>query len=326
MLSPNTAVRPADDLSGRFLLENASAPLVRVDDLALVRVTGRDAVTFLHGQFTNAVQNLGTAVRNAGYCTPKGRLLATMRLWAEGDAVMMLVPKAIEPAFIKRLRMYVLRADVTFETVTDRVMLGVPARAEVVLPELGLAVPAEGEALAADGLTILDAEPAVEVDGFCAGGRRAFVIAPADHPLCARAADGAAWWWASDIAAGKVTVWPRTREYFVPQAVNFELTGGVVFNKGCYPGQEVISRVQHIGETSRRAAIGLVTGEAPLPGAPVFCGTDEVGFVMQSVERDGRTLVGFSSLRTALTGRLSLTPEGEPIDVLALPYKVPSAA
>ena len=48
----------------------------------------------------------------------------------------------------------------------------------------------------------------------------------------------------------------------MPQAVNYELSGGVVFNKGCYPGQEVVSRVQHIGETSRRAAFGLVAGTA----------------------------------------------------------------
>lgn len=325
MLCQNsTCTMSANEDAGRFVVTGTDAHLVRVDDYALVRVTGKDAVTFLHGQFTNAIQGLGDTVRSAGYCTPKGRLLATMRLWMDGDVVMMLVPKAIGPAFIKRLRMYVLRADVKFECATDGVvMLGVTGNAEAVLADLHLPVPAEGAVVRHEGLTILDAEVAQTIAGFTTGGRRALIVAPADHALVADAGDGA-YWWASEVAAGKVTIWPRTRELFVPQAVNFELTGGVVFNKGCYPGQEVVSRVQHIGETSRRASIGLVAGDAPLPGAPIFSDGAEVGFVVEAVQKDGKSLILFSSLRAALLGKLTLTPEGAEVDVLPLPYKITS--
>ena len=325
MLCQNsTCTMDTNEDAGRFVVTGTDAHLVRVDDYALVRVTGKDAVTFLHGQFTNAIQGLGDTVRSAGYCTPKGRLLATMRLWMDGDAVMMLVPKAIGPAFIKRLRMYVLRADVKFECATDGVvMLGVTGNAEAVLADLHLPVPAEGAVVRHEGLTILDAEVAQTIAGFTTGGRRALIVAPADHALVADAGDGA-YWWASEVAAGKVTIWPRTRELFVPQAVNFELTGGVVFNKGCYPGQEVVSRVQHIGETSRRASIGLVAGDAPLPGAPIFSDGAEVGFVVEAVQKDAKSLILFSSLRTALLGKLTLTPEGAEVDVLPLPYKITS--
>lgn len=325
MLCQNsTCTMDTNEDAGRFVVTGAEARLVRVDDYALVRVTGKDAVTFLHGQFTNAIQGLGDTVRSAGYCTPKGRLLATMRLWMDGDAIMMLVPKAIGPAFIKRLRMYVLRADVKFECATDGVMmLGVTGNAEAVLADLHLPVPAEGAVVRHEGLTILDAEVAQTIAGFTTGGRRALIVAPADHALVADAGDGA-YWWASEVAAGKVTIWPRTRELFVPQAVNFELTGGVVFNKGCYPGQEVVSRVQHIGETSRRASIGLVAGDAPLPGAPIYSDGAEVGFVVEAVQKDGKSLILFSSLRAALLGKLTLMPEGAEVDVLPLPYKITS--
>ena len=317
----------AGDDAGRFAL-TTTAPCCRVTEYGLMRVSGKDAVTFLHGQFTNAVTGLADEVRNAGYCTPKGRLLATFRVWMDGDDVMMLVPKAVAPAFFKRLRMYVLRADVTFTCAGgDVVMTGVPAGAEAFLEAAGLPVPAPGRVVRHDGLVIVDAEPASEVEGFCAGGRRALIIAPKDDARFADASTDSALWWASEIAAGKTTVWPGSRELFVPQAVNYELTGGVVFTKGCYPGQEVISRVQHIGETSRRAAFGLVTGtEAPLPGAPVYCDGAEAGFVTQAVAGEISTLVAFSSLRSALTGRLTLTPEGAPISILPLPYKIPSAA
>lgn len=88
-------------------------------------------------------------------------------------------------------------------------------------------------------------------------------------PRFADASTDSALWWASEIAAGKTTVWPGSRELFVPQAVNYELSGGVVFNKGCYPGQEVVSRVQHIGETSRPRPPSA-SWPAPRPRSPAL--------------------------------------------------------
>ena len=202
----------ADDDAGRFAL-TTTAPCCRVTEYGLMRVSGKDAVTFLHGQFTNAVTGLADEVRNAGYCTPKGRLLATFRVWMDGDDVMMLVPKAVAPAFFKRLRMYVLRADVTFTCAGgDVVMTGVPAGAEAFLEAAGLPVPAPGRVVRHDGLVIVDAEPASKVEGFCAGGRRALIIAPKDDARFADASTDSALWWASEIAAGKTTVWPGSRE------------------------------------------------------------------------------------------------------------------
>ena len=309
--------------AGSFALLDAAPAVARIDELGLVRVSGKDAVHFLHGQFTNAVEGLGTRTITAGYCSPKGRLLASVRLWMAGDDVMMLLPKAVAPQFLKRLRMYVLRADVHFDCAMEGVSIfGVVKNTAETLTAAGLAAPAEGEALTADGVTVLDALPAAALEGFGFDGRRAIVIAPSDRALFAGAGESALWW-ASEIAAGTATVWPGSRELFVPQAVNFELTGGVVFNKGCYPGQEVISRVQHIGEIGRRAAIGVLDGaERVLPGAPVYAGEKEAGFVVQSVIANGRTLGLFSALCAALVSGVSLQPGGAVLTQPALPYKI----
>ena len=309
--------------AGSFTLLDPSRRTARIDDLGLVRVSGRDAVRFLHGQFTNAVERLGNRTVSAGYCSPKGRLLATMHLWMDGDDVMMLLPKAVAPQFLKRLRMYVLRADVHFDCALEGMsIVGITGDAAAELEAAGLPVPAQGEAVRADGVTILDMLPAAELEGFPFGGRRALVIAPSERRLFAEAGESALWW-ASEIAAGAATVWPGSRELFVPQAVNFELTGGVVFNKGCYPGQEVISRVQHIGEIGRRAAVGLAEGTVRvLPGAPVYADGREAGFVVQSVIAAGRTLVLFSALSSALVSGVSLEPGGAPMTQPPLPYKI----
>lgn len=309
--------------AGHFVLTRAESPVALIEELGIVRVTGKDAVRFLHGQFTNAVENLGSRTVLAGYCSPKGRLLATMRLWKEGDDVMMMLPKAVAPAFLKRLRMFVLRDDVKFVCACEDVRIyGVTGSAETVLEKAGLPLPAEGEVCREGNVTVLDASPAGALEGITPGGRRALVIAPTDAAPFETVSPGALWW-ASEIAAGTATVWPGTREMFVPQAVNYELTGGVVFNKGCYPGQEVISRVQHIGEASRRAFFGWTEGtDAVLPGAPVYAGESEAGFVIESVAVDGRTLVFFSALLSSLVDTVSLAPAARPIEVLPLPYKI----
>ena len=117
-------------------------------------------------------------------------------------------------------------------------------------------------------------------------------------------------------------VLPPTRETFVPQAVNLELVDGVSFSKGCYPGQEVVSRLQHLGETNRRAAVGILSAEAAAPaGAPVYAKGEEAGKVVRAVTLGGRTLVLFSATIGSLFAGITLTPDGQPLDLVELPYR-----
>ena len=91
-----------------------------------------------------------------------------------------------------------------------------------------------------------------DVDGLA----RAYVIG-SEEALNALAEDKAecANWWLGEVKAGLPWVFLATKEAFVPQWINMDRVGGVVFNKGCYPGQEIISRVQHIGSTPRRSVL-----------------------------------------------------------------------
>ena len=312
--------------SGHFSLTDRSRDVIRLDDLGIVRVKGKDAVTFLHGQFTNAVKGLGERTIAAGYCSPKGRLLATFRLWMEGDDVMMMLPRAVAPAFVKRLKMFVLRADVTFECAChDRTIYGLLNQTEENLKAAGLTLPPEGETARSGETIVLGLSATSAIDGLVAAAPRAIVIAPKTAEIfpADKVADTSALWWVGNIAAGVATVWPETREVFVPQAVNYELTGGVVFNKGCYPGQEVVSRVQHIGESPRRAMIGWAdTAEDVLPGASVWSDGKEAGFVVESVRVDDKTLVIFSGVLAAKEKGFSLAADGAGITVLPLPYEI----
>src|SRR3569832_681861 len=90
------------------VLSDFVAPLT---DLGLIAATGEDAAAFLLYQLTNDIEHLDhTQVRLAGYCSPKGRLLATILIWKSAQQIMLQLPRQFQPAVQKRLQMFVLRA------------------------------------------------------------------------------------------------------------------------------------------------------------------------------------------------------------------------
>jgi folate-binding protein YgfZ len=77
-----------------------------------------------------------------------------------------------------------------------------------------------------------------------------------------------AWDWLM-VQAGVPMVLPQTQDHFVPQMANMEILGGVSFNKGCYPGQEIVARSQYLGKVKRRLFLAHVDAAA-LPGDELF--------------------------------------------------------
>lgn len=303
---------------------------------SLVRVTGDDAEKFLHGQFTNSMTALSGKVRLAAYCSPKGRMLANFLAWRTADAFHLLMPESIVEGFVKRLRMYVLRAKVAINVVEPApkltVFLGRGGLAA--LQNLGAEAPAAGAVLESGCGTILGLSPMSEIPGLTDGTFRALLIDGSAQAEPAQADEsGCSAWTAGQIAAGVAEVTAATKEAYVPQHVNFERAGGVIFTKGCYPGQEVVSRVEHIGKTNRRAAIGLLEDAdagldaCALAGRPVYAGGEECGTVVEAARMDGRLLVLLSATTDALeNGDLGLSPEGPALARIALPYPLAEEA
>lgn len=304
---------------------------VRLSSLGVTTVTGKDALSFLHGQVTNRLQPIGKRAPLAGYCSPKGRLLATMRVWAEGDALSLLLPKSVEPAFLKRIRMYVLRADVQFAADNDRTLLaGFGPEAEALLKDrlaaAGAELPAVNEATVAPEITVVRVPDTPALPGVAdAGVRYLALVKDADS---FSPAEDDAYWWATEAAAGIGSVFAETADRFVPQSINYELTDGVVFNKGCYPGQEVVSRIQHIGTPARRMALGLVETDAlPEAGAGVYAlkgGARTLsGDVVLSAKGEGLAAVLVSLPTGDFEHELSLDADGgHAVKLVALPYEL----
>lgn len=245
-------------------------------ELSVIEVSGEDAAEFLHGQFTNHIKNLASSFRLAAYCQPQGRILALMRVFKKEDAYYLVMPCDLVESFIKRLSMFILRSKVVIKLRDDFAVYGLigthadlPAVDEIVL---------QGEMVFARVADWGNQQRAMAI-----GSK---TLLASQYP---KAADRARWF-ESEIETGTPWVFAKTKEAFIPQWINLEKIGGLVFDKGCYPGQEIISRVQHIGSTPRRMTIVKADSSAALcANDDVFSDGEACGNVVMSVTKDNKT-------------------------------------
>ena len=284
---------------------------------SLLRFSGPDAQSFLHGQLTCDVVALNSGASTyGGYCTPKGRLLATFLLWADAGGYTMLLPAALAEPIRKRLAMYILRAKVTAEDLT-------PTQACV-----GVAGPDAGQQLAAWGGALPERLHGVLVrDGVTVihlPTQRYLVVMPRER---AQAPDDAGAWMALDIAAGIPFIMLATQEEFVPQMVNLDLIGGLSYTKGCYPGQEIVARTHYLGRLKQRMYRARVDGSAAA-GDKLYCadlGDQASGMIVAGAPAaDGRhDVLAVLQTANARTAQYHLcSPQGPPLELAALPYVV----
>ncbi len=265
--------------------------LVRLDELGRIRVDGADAVSFLQTQLTNDVANLSeSALQLNGYCTPKGRLLATFHQWRDDDAVMLQLPAEILGPVMKRLSMFVLRSKAKLiDASSQQTTYGLAGPgAAATVRSAGLDVPeAPWSSIRSDGVRASRMPPAPRA------GERFLLTVDASTALPDRLGiplrASAVWWW-SEAAAAVPTVFAATQEKFVPQMINLEVLGGVSFRKGCYPGQEIVARSQYLGKLKRRMQVAHAAGASPpAAGSDVFHSArpEPVGTVVMSATAPG---------------------------------------
>lgn len=293
--------------------------------LGLIEARGADAPAFLHGQLSNDVLNLPPQRSQlTAYLNPQGRVLAIMRLWRQGDGFFLQLPADMLESILKRLQMFVLRAQVTLRAVgADYVCQGVYGPdAEHYLSAKDLVAPgAVDECWLHTDYTVLRIPGATP---------RFVVWTRTGSPLETATRDGDAAWQVQDILAGIPAIHRATSGEFVPQMLNLDVLGAVNFKKGCYPGQEIVARMQYLATLKRRTyALRALTARAPAPGAALINDAGaKIGTVLlaQPLDAEDNTALLAVVDHQAMTQAVryaddpSITLEGVP-----LPYAVPTA-
>jgi folate-binding protein YgfZ len=306
--------------------------------LAVLRVRGDDAIEFLHGQLSSDVRALAPGEGQYwSYNSPKGRMLANGVLWrapagAAEPSITLLLARDLADATRRRLAMFVLRAKATVEESTAASAL------------IGIAGGGSREAVEAAFGVVPHAARAVELrDGavvFPTPDGRIVVVsglpaAPMLNAALARHASqsGNEAWRVAGIAAGVATITAATTDLFVPQMVNWDLVGGVSFRKGCYPGQEIVARMQYLGRLKERMFAFHTPALAASPGmrlySPTF-GVDQACGTVVNAAADpmqGSVLLAVAQLSAVEAGDVVLgAPGGPTLQRRPLPYDIPGIA
>jgi tRNA-modifying protein YgfZ len=309
----------ADDNERMSSIHNTSLPLphgaLRLHDWGVIRAQGADAAKFLQGQLTQDVEHLAVGASClAGYCSAKGRLLATFVVRKQSDEELLLACSAdLLAAVLKRLTMFVLRAKCKLSD------------ASAYWPLWGVA-----GATVDSAMLMVARLPDATVAGQVVARTLVFGASPTALP----ALDEDSWRWL-EVMSGTARVMAATSEQFVPQMINLEVVGGVNFQKGCYPGQEVVARSQYRGTLKRRAFV--LQSAVPLsPGQEVFHNEDPgqpAGMVVLAGSRQGGTLGSehavLAELKIAATLNGSLhagAADGPLLALQPLPYALPAEA
>lgn len=289
-----------------------------LSDRGIVRVSGADARRFLNGLFTADIESLTAAApRYAALLTPQGKIVADfIVVQADGDDAGFLLDcaRALAGPLVAKLNFYKLRAKVTVESLAETMgalalwdadaaparQPGAPWFPDPRLGALGwraIAPPALAAELAeAQGAALVD-EVAYEAHRIALGVPRG----------------------GCDFAYGDA----------FPHEADMDQLNGVAFDKGCYVGQEVVSRMQHRGNVRNRVVPVRIDGAAPAPGTPVVVGDKTVGAVGSAADGRGLALLRLDRVADAMGAGLSLlagTAEVHPVKPAWAKFPWPDAA
>jgi hypothetical protein len=292
-------------------MANSSCTLL--PEFSVVAVSGRDARSFLQGQLTNDLLGLE---RHPGLlaaaCNRDGRVLEILRLASRGDAVLIVVRRSLATPLIARMSKSVLRAEVSIEDGSDALVVA----GMLVAPSGGSLSPAEAETagvtvMVAGSKRLLLAGPPASLEWVLHGAERA---SPDD-------------WERACILDGEPTVYPETVGNWIPQMLNLDLLSAVSFTKGCYVGQEIVARTQHLGRIKRRMMRYAGPAGVPCPpGLTLFSGGTRAAEVVTACNGPhGMDLLAVTDLRYC-GDLLGSTPGQAELVPAELPYTIPAAA
>ncbi len=270
-------------------------------DRGVLRVSGEPARAFLHNLVTANIETLTPGhARYAALLTPQGKILVDFLVIeapaADGGGFFIDTPKALVPDLVQKLTFYKLRAKVTIEP----------------LDSLAVLAAWDGVGATEYGLDYRDPRlPAL--------GQR--LLVPADVVKEAAADLGATLVDEAEYEAHRIALGvPRGGVDFVygdafPHDANLDKIGGVDFKKGCFIGQEVVSRVEHRGTARNRIVPVAFDAHAAEDGSAVMAGDKNVGTMGSSAGSLGLAMLRVDRVADALAAGVPLLAGGIPMTV-----------
>jgi folate-binding protein YgfZ len=254
--------------------------------LAIIEISGADAESFLNAQFTSNIKRQSEhQLQFSAWCNPKGQVKTTFYIYRHADNFYILLPEELKVSFLKQLGMYILRADVRLTDHSDSLTrLGLCVeksdleKSNVEQPDVFNQLP--------DNLAVL---PLASTESG-QGQSRYIIIFDNEQEVSVRDTlteqltdTDSSVWKGLDIQSGIPWLTLETAEKFLPQMLNLDLMEALDYQKGCYPGQEIIARLHYRGELKRNLYLAMCASkETPVAGASIVSSDKTVGTVIQA--------------------------------------------
>ena len=319
------------DAAAERLATRDHTVLCDLGQFGTLRVSGTDAEFFLQNLLSNDIREVSaTHAQLSSLNSPKGRMLATMLIWREGDDYLLQLPRALCEPIRKKLSMYVLRSKVKLSDASNEIVIlglsGINAQ-EILrarfesLPQAYLGCIGSGQ-----GSLIRIGDTRWQFNTSPQNSNKLWT----EMSHKAQPVGSVCWEWL-DIRSGIPVILPATQEQFVAQMVNLELLDGVNFKKGCYPGQEIVARMQYLGKLKRRMYLAHIDGtDPPQPGDELYSAEMEgqsSGMIVNAAPAPGSGFDVLAVLQTSSRETQPVhwkSPQGAALQFLPLPYTLPS--
>ena len=287
-----------EDQSATHAASAANEKITALFNFCIISVSGDDASNFLESQLTSDITNLKKLTgRYAGYCNPKGRLIATPFVIRLENGFALLVPEDLSEEFATRLSRFILRAKVKVRIDDSQLIVGLINRLTPI-----------------DKLTRIAAiigSPIIRMNDtqhiiLCTPEQIELQWSKLKSQLSVCDEED---WHLETIRNGHVNICNATKEQFIPQMIQLEKAGGVSFTKGCYPGQEIVARTKYLGSVKRK--LHHFSSETTILVGSAILNEDEtkVGVVCVVASNNGPlgSSEGLAVIRTDETGRSHYT-------------------
>lgn len=328
----NNSVISFGDPNNEIAAADQTDIICELSHLGFISAIGEEAESFLQNQLSNDVKHVNEEQSQLNaYCTAKGRALALFRTFKRGEHYYLQLPVERIDATLKRIRMFVLMTKVTLEDTSDKlVSFGISGPNAVTnLQKLTKEIPQQdNHCVRADELTICKIAgklPRFMIVADTSSAIDAWNKLSSDCKPCSHAA-----WSYLDIHAGLPQIYEANNEAFVPQMLNLHNLDGISFQKGCYPGQEVVARMHFLGKLKRRMYLAHVDSDKKADAGNLVFAKDDtskdgVGKVVdcQANPSGGYDLLAVLQIASAEQGPLFLeSASGPELELMELPYEV----
>ena len=307
---------------------NVIAPL---SHYGIISASGDDAADFLQNQLSNDIKQVDNSHSQlSSYCNAKGRMFANFRIFKFKDQIQLRLPIDTLETTLKRLTMFIMRSQVTLED-NSHILAGFGIcgnEADSILSQVGLTAPESMDSVHQQHevcvIRIPGTQPRFEIYG-----EPAEIIKLWDKCAAQATPVGTDVWSLQDIWSGLPDITANTVEAFVPQMANLHAINGVSFKKGCYPGQEVVARMQYLGKLKRRMyRAHIKTEKAPQAGDNLYSSAseDSVGKIVTAVPAPQGGIDALAVMQIAQVEQHSVhlgSKQGEKLEFIDLPYDVP---